>query len=105
MEVCQRQEAVTLLRDHGRAIELRGAKHRVACHVPGDVFQLRETRRMHRGPMKHLLVVLGVLLGAVVCYLTGFGLGIGLLVVAGAVLELVFWILALTSSAGSRKAP
>ncbi len=60
---------------------------------------------MHRRPMKHLLVVLGVLLGAIVCYLTGFGLGIGLLVVAGAVLELVFWILALTSSAGSRKAP
>ncbi len=59
---------------------------------------------MHRNPMNHLLVVLGVLVGAVVCYATGFGLGIGLLFVAGAVLELAFWILALTSSTGSRKA-
>ena len=55
--------------------------------------------------MKHLLVVLGVLVGAVVCYATGFGLGIGLLFVVGAVLELAFWVLALTSPGGSRKAP
>ena len=56
---------------------------------------------MHHRHMKHLLVVLGVLVGAIVCYATGFGLGIGLLFVAGAVLELAFWILVLTSSAGS----
>ncbi len=60
---------------------------------------------MNRSPMKHLLVVLGVLVGAVVCYATGFGLGIGLLIVAGAALEITFWILALTGSDGSRKAP
>ena len=60
---------------------------------------------MPRGPTKHLLVVLGVLVGAVVCYAAGFGLGIGLFFVAGAVLALAFWILALSSSAGSRKTP
>ena len=60
---------------------------------------------MHRRPMKHFIVVLGVLVGAVVCYAAGFGLGIGMFIVAGAALELAFWILALTSSAGSRNAP
>lgn len=60
---------------------------------------------MNRRSMKHLLVVLGVLVGAVASYATGFGLGIGSLLVAGAVLEIAFWILALTGSDGSRIAP
>ncbi len=66
---------------------------------------MMETRHMNDKPMKHLLVVLGVLVGAVACYAAGFGFGVGLLVIAGAALELAFWILALKNSAGSRETP
>ena len=50
---------------------------------------------VHRRWWLHLHILLFVLAGAVVCYATGFGLGITLFVVAGIFLEVTFWILAL----------
>ncbi len=47
--------------------------------------------------MKHLLVLLGILIGAAACYAVGFGVGVTAFWIAGALLELTFWILALTS--------
>ncbi len=58
---------------------------------------------MHRTPARYVLIIMGVLVGAVVCYATGFGLGISFLLIAGAVLELAFWILALTNPTSSGK--
>ena len=55
---------------------------------------------MHRRLREyHLLFVMTALVGAGVCYAVGFGLGIICLLMAGAVFELAFWILALTSTA------
>ena len=48
--------------------------------------------------MRHLIIVIGVLLGALVSYAIGFTLGITMFVIAGAFLELAFWVFALTYS-------
>ena len=52
--------------------------------------QMRRTR---------LFIIIGALLGAVICYLAGFTLGLTAFLVAGAVLEMAFWIAALTGGA------
>ena len=59
---------------------------------------LKQTRgsQMRR---THLFIVIGALLGAVICYVAGFALGLTAFLVAGAVLEMAFWIAALTGGA------
>ncbi len=53
--------------------------------------------------MKHVLILLGVLAGALLCYAVGFGFGITLFWIAGVALELIFWILAWTRPAPGKK--
>ena len=58
---------------------------------------VRKARHMHRKPFTRFSIIVVVLFGSIVCYTTGFTLGITLFLVVGALLELAFWILALTS--------
>ncbi len=48
--------------------------------------------------MKHILTLIIVLLGAIVCYSIGFSLGVNIFIFGGVILEIWFWILALRGS-------
>ena len=45
--------------------------------------------------MKHVVLLVALLIGAVASYAVGFNAGIVLFIVLGVLLELTFWILAL----------